>query len=81
MMVIMKAFATNNNTPRTNVPTVISGFAISIPPPVSDAVDYSGGPEWNPDHLYDPDHNANPSKYQRVEHKENANAKSGVSTV
>jgi hypothetical protein len=51
MMVIMQAFATNNNIPRHNVSAVIFSFAISISPPMSDAVDNSGCPKRYPDHL------------------------------
>jgi hypothetical protein len=48
---------------------------------MSNAVDYSGSPEWNPYHLYNPYYGANPTKDDDVEQKENANAKSGVTTV
>jgi len=81
MMIIVQTFTTNNNTPRTNVLAFIFSFTIAIPPPVSNAVDNSGSPEWNPYHLYTPDYGANPPKDDDVEQKENANAKSGVSTV
>jgi hypothetical protein len=81
MMIIVQTFTTNNNAPRTNVPTFIFSFTITIPPPMSNAVDYSGGPEWNPYHLYSPYYGASPTKDDDVEQKENANAKSGVTTV
>jgi hypothetical protein len=81
MMIIVQTFTANNNIPRTNVLAFISSFTITIPPPMSNAVDHTCGPEWDPQHLYAPYYGANPTKDDDVEQKENANAKSGVSTV
>ena len=62
VMIVVQFFATNHNTPRTDVSTEVASLAISVSNPMSDAINNTCGPEWNPYHLNTPYYGAHPTE-------------------
>src|SRR4051812_42157217 len=55
MMIVMKLFAAKPDRDWRNVSALVFDVEVAVSNRVPDPVDYAGGPERNPDHLYAPD--------------------------
>src|SRR5437868_3931028 len=54
-MIVVQLFATNPYTPWNQVGCSITAVVVAVTPEMTETVDDTGGPEWNPRHLDAPD--------------------------
>src|SRR5690625_2651804 len=66
MVIVMKLLATNDNTDGHDIRAGIRAGKVSIANGMTNPINHSGRPEWNPGHLYSPNCQANQTKQGHI---------------
>ena len=72
MVVVVQFFATNQDAPRRNIGARVWRFKVAVAPVVANAIDDTGGRDWNPQHLHRPHAQANGTKQGQVDDEHEA---------